>query len=330
MRNIKVFVEILYQRFVLNWKVNLVMLGSLIITFSFLNLIGNDINTKISKFGDLNEAKRTYITSISSSASVVQAFDAIMKQWVKKEIVQSKRVRLNSNIEANGTFYLYFSDEYGSLNSENVEANLTKGRLFTSTELANGVNVLILSKEDYLTYYKNYRIGDNISIYNHEFKLIGISKSHSLIPYSTVYKLARNSLDLFVINELILTNRESLSQKEITHMIQVSSNVVPSAEYEINSDYYSSLMSKMDIISGSILIAVIISIICVVNLVFNVKMLTLKDKYTTNIYLSLGYTRSNIVACLILEISLILMTSLSIALAISNYLAPVIIDLTLI
>lgn len=330
MRNIKVFLEILYQRFVLNWKVNLVMLGSLILTFSFLNLIGNDINTKISKFEDLNEAKRTYITSISSSASVVQAFDAIIKQWVKKEIVQSKRVRLNSNIEANGTFYLYFSYEYASLNSENAEANLTKGRLFTSTELANGVNVLILSQEDYLTYYKNYRIGDNISIYNHDFKLIGISKSHSLLPYSTVYKLAKNSLDLFVINELILNTREPLSQKEITHMIQVSSNVVPSAEYEINSDYYSSLMSKIDIILGSILIAIIISIICIVNLVFNLRILFVKDKLVTNIYLSLGYRYNYVVLGIIFELLIMVIVSVSISVFIANYLAPVITDLTMI
>lgn len=330
MRNIKVFVEIIYQRFVLNWKVNVVMLASLTLTLSFLNLITNDINSKFSKFEDLNEAKRTYITSISSSISSVQAFDAIMKQWIKKDIVQSKGVRLNSNIEANGTFDLYFSEEFSALNPQNVEANLTKGRLFTSTELANGVNVLILSQEDYLTYYQSYRIGDNISIYNHEFELIGISKSNSWIPYSTVHKLAINSLDLFVINELILTNREPLSKKEITHMIQVSSNALPSAEYEINSNYSSILMSKIDIILGSILIAIIISIICIVNLMSNLRILFLKDKLATNIYLSLGYRYKYVVLGIMSELLIMVIISLSIALVIVNYLAPVIIDLTMI
>lgn len=328
MRKIQIFAEIIYQRFLINWEKYIVIIYTLALTISSLILIGHEAYKNASQFESLSLAKRTYVTEISSP-NTIKALDVILKDWVKKDIEVANKVTLNEKGNIYGNYILYFSGEYSFLNSRPIESSILKGRPFNLTELENGELVIILNHDDYLTYYRDFHLGDGIPIFNTKFKFIGISNYETVVPYNTILKLSQDNNELSV-NEIWLTTVKPLTKSEITNMINHASSTIQDAEYEISSNFSSILTSKVVNVSGSVIIAVIISIICIVNLVFNVKMLALKDKYTTSIYLSLGYTRSNIVACLILEIIFILVISLSIALVIVNYLAPVIKDLTMI
>lgn len=328
MRIIKVFVEILYQRFLINWKKYIVIIYTLALTVSSLILIAHEAFKNALQFESLSLAKRTYITSISSP-NTVKALDVILKDWVKKDIERANKVTLNEKENIYGNYILYFSGEYSFLNPQPIESSILKGRSFNLTELEDGELVVILNQDDYLTYYRDFKLGDEIPVFNTKFKFIGVSKYETVIPYNTIQKLSQENNELSV-NEIWITTVKPLTKSEITNMIKHASSIIQDTEYEISSNFSSILTSKVVNVSGSVIIALIISIICIVNLVFNVKMLTLKDKYSTRIYLSLGYARSNIMACLILEIIFIFIISLSIALVIVNYLAPVITDLTMI
>jgi hypothetical protein len=328
MRNIKVLIEILYQRFLVNWNKYLVMVFTLALTISFLILTGHEIYNSASKFESLSLAKRTYVTRISSS-NTIKALDTILQDWVKKEIETANKVSLYEKGNIYGNYIVYFSGNYTFLNPQSIESSILKGRPFNSTELENGEQVIILNQDDYLTYYRDFHLGDEIPIFNTKFKLIGISNYETVVPYNTILELSQDNKELS-INEIWITTVKPLTNSEITSMIKHASNIVQDTEYEISSNFSSILTAKIENVTGSVIIALIICIICIANIIFNVKILILTNKNTTIIYVSLGYTRTNRIASLISEIVLMLIVSVSIALVIVNYLSPVIIDLTMI
>ena len=83
MRKLKVFAEVIYQRFFINWKKYIVIIYTLALTLSSLILIGREAYKNASQFESLSLAKRTYVTRISSP-NTIKALDVILKDWEKK------------------------------------------------------------------------------------------------------------------------------------------------------------------------------------------------------------------------------------------------------
>lgn len=328
MRRIRTFLEILYRQFISDKKVNMVILLTCTITFFFVFIISKEIYAKFSEYGDLDEGIRTYEIRPSGKNSV-QLFNSVLNEMRKRNIEKIQSINLTIKNSEIKRINISFDDGVSHLDPQNMSHIILEGRYFNINELETGVNVIILSLNDYTEYYNNYNIGDSILISGYEFRLIGISKEEdkeigSIVPYKTILKLSEDPDHPFRVNEAFITLKERISKREIRDMIKKANSISENDHTRITTSSSWMVGSILNNISGSVIAAFIVILLCILNLIKMVNILNLRNKYKMKIYLNLGYEKKYIVMNVVAEVSIIVFISIVIGIYLSSRLAPII------
>ncbi|WP_106766477.1 ABC transporter permease [Paenibacillus faecalis] len=329
MRRIRTFLEMLFRQFVHDIKINIVILCTLTFTFTFLFLISAAMMAKLSEYQDLNEAARTYEIRFSGAHSV-QSFHSILNEFKQKKIEKITFMYVTVTDSALHRLNPRFDDKDAYLNPRNTAKSMISGRAFSESELEHGSNVIILSKTDHVNHYENYKVGDTIPIADLDFTLIGISKDDrekvgSLIPYSTILKYKEK----FRVNEAYITLEEKASKKEIRQIVKsAKSKLDYDTEYRITTSSSWKLKSMLKHISGSVIAALIVSVLCIFNLMHLVKIILLRNKTVMNIYRNLGYEHKYIVLNFAAILFLLTCSSIVAGSYLSHFIGPVIQEIT--
>lgn len=321
MRRIRTFIEILYRQFINDLKINIVILCTLIITFSFIFLICNVIIDKYSEYGNMNEAMRTYEIRPSGSNSV-KSFDSILNELEQKGIEKITYVNLTVKNSEVHRLNLVFDNKRANLNL--YIPSPIEGRDFNNNELA-GQNVIILSQDDYSKFYMNYTVGDIIRFVDNDFKLIGIHKEYSMIPYNTLLNISKNNENSFRLNEAFILLKERLDKKELHTIIKsAKSRANHDANYKITTSSSWMLDSIIHNISGSVIAGLVALTLCTFNILNLVKVIQFRNKSLVAIYRVLGYENKYIILNFITIIMILILISVISGIYLSNLLNPVI------
>lgn len=325
MRRIRTFIEMLYRQFINDLKINIVILCTLILTFSFVFLISKEVISKFSEYGDLSEAVRTYEVRFSGANSV-EAFNSILKEFKKKKIDQITYINLTVKNNDLRHINFCFDTQNAYLNPNNMVKKIISGRDFSKSELENGLNAIILSQKDYSKYYRDYNVGDIITFAGHDFELIGISKDDSkkigsVLPFSTILKYK----ELFRINEAFLTLTERLSKKEIRELINSAKNGLnDDVEYRITTSSSWVIESLVKNISGSIIAALIVILLSTFNIINLIAIIRLRNKRVMKIYKNLGYEDKYIIFNFVTILFILTAISIFAGIYLSRLFGPVI------
>ncbi len=177
--------------------------------YSISNLLNKEINKNLIQYGGLHESMTTYSVELSDSASSNE-LNIVLDIFNKYKIIDIKEIWLKfSPLSKVG---VEFSTENPIPDTSIV------GRGFSREELLDGKKVIILNKEDYQGYYKNFMIGDEILLGGQKFRLIGISyeADQSVVPVKCL--LGIDMEGSFRINNLILKTEKSLKSKDISNI----------------------------------------------------------------------------------------------------------------
>lgn len=181
----------------------------LLLTFVFFNinyLLDKEINKNLVAYGGINESMTTYNIELDNDASKNE-LSIILDLFDEFHIENIKEIWL----------------KFGPLSKVGVEYSTDspvsykniKGRGFTRNERNSGKKVIILSNEDYLNYYSDYRIGATILLGDQHFKLIGISydSDQSIIPFKCL--LGDHMQGAFDINHLVIKTERHINKRAI-------------------------------------------------------------------------------------------------------------------
>jgi hypothetical protein len=177
--------------------------------YSISNLLNKEINKNLIQYGGLHESMTTYSVELSDSASSNE-LNIVLDIFNKYKIIDIKEIWMKfSPLSKVGV-------EFSTDNP--VPDTSIVGRGFSREELLDGKKVIILNKEDYQGYYKNFMIGDEILLGGQKFRLIGISyeADQSVVPVKCL--LGIDMEGSFRINNLILKTEKTLKRKDISNI----------------------------------------------------------------------------------------------------------------
>lgn len=292
MRRIRTFLEVLSRQFINDAKINVIILCTLILTFSFVFIISGDIVSKFLEYGKMNVAVRTYEIRLAGANSV-ESYDSIFKEFINKRIEKITHLNLSAKNSVIRHFDVAFDHQHTNL-YPHTNNTIILGRNFSNSELLYGLNVIILSQKDYSKYYSNYKLGDIVQFADYDFRFIGIHNedkiSGPIIPYNTVLKLSKGNENNFRVNEAFILMEERLNKKEIRAVVRSAKNHLNyDTDYQITTSSSWMKDSILKNTSGSVISAFIVIVFSSLNIINLLRIIHFRNKNVMKIYRVLGY-----------------------------------------
>lgn len=176
--------------------------------FQISYILSQEINKHFADYGGVNESLRSYRIDVTNIAPGKE-LDTLFKILEKYQVQEIKDIEVKMEP-------LFRVDTVSCNNTANIimkENQHINGRNFTDTELKMGAPVIILSLEDYMCYFSEYKIGDFIQPGSHNIQIIGIDSTadYSKIPLEYLLNDATINVPEFEINYLVLVTQKPLA-----------------------------------------------------------------------------------------------------------------------
>lgn len=195
--HLKGYFKLLIKYILYDLKILFYILLILVAVFFYISLLlQKETNRILEKYGGLDEIKTTTAIEPSYNGIPQKDLQLLLKIINEYGIENIKEIWLN--FQPLTTVGVQCSEVPPEFDRK------IKGRDFTKEELTAGDQVVILSLEDYKSYFSNYNIGDFILLGGKDFQLIGISYTaeQSVIPFNCVYN--NNLNNSFICGHLVL------------------------------------------------------------------------------------------------------------------------------
>lgn len=249
------------------------------IFYTIITIIHTEINENLMDYSGLQEAKTSYTVDLGVEAAQKE-FAYLFNLLEEYNVQEIKEIWIS--IPPLSMVGIASSDAP-------VDAFELEGRNFTEQECINGENKIILSNEDYLTYYRKHKIGDTLSIGGMDFQLIGISYTaeHSIIPLNCFL----NARTPFFTRHILLKTEHSINLWERIQLRKNYRHILSDRQkntFSFESNFWYVVMNIWNSLSNYFLSIAFVFALCLLLLLQTCSILYHKNQPHTSVYLLSG------------------------------------------